>query len=320
MKILVQLARIIVGALFIFSGAVKLVDPIGSQYKFEEYFSEGVLNLEFLIPYALTFSIILIIAEIVLGVALLVGWKPKFTVISLKIIILIFLFLTWYSAYYDKVTDCGCFGDAIKLEPWETFYKDVALTILIFFIGFKIKYIKPIAKRYIPFQIVFVSLIISSFITYYVLAHLPIIDFRAYAIGKNLPEGMEYKDDGEIPPVHDFMLENAQNDLAPQILKMDKVMLIIMSSFEKSDYDAFPEIKKISEEAMQKGYKVYGASASFSDIIDLTIKKYNLPFEVLFCDETTLKTMIRANPGIMILKNGTVTEKKNWTDIDDIEL
>ncbi|MBU3010501.1 DoxX family protein [Polaribacter vadi] len=320
MKILVQLARIIVGVLFIFSGFVKLVDPIGSQYKFEEYFSEGVLNMEFLIPYALTFSIILIIAEIVLGVALLVGWKPKFTVISLKIIILIFLFLTWYSAYYDKVTDCGCFGDAIKLKPWETFYKDVALTILIFFIGFKIKYIKPIAKKFIPFQIVFVSLIISSFITYYVLAHLPIIDFRAYAIGKNLPEGMEYKDDGEIPPVHDFMLENAQNDLAPQILKMDKVMLIIMSSFEKSDYNAFPEVKKISEEAMQKGYKVYGASASFSDIIDLTIKKYNLPFEVLFCDETTLKTMIRANPGIMILKNGTVTEKKNWSDIDDIEL
>ncbi|APZ46416.1 DoxX family protein [Polaribacter reichenbachii] len=320
MKILVQLARIIVGVLFIFSGFVKLVDPIGSQYKFEEYFSEGVLNMEFLIPFALIFSIILIIAEIVLGVALLVGWKPKFTVISLKIIILIFLFLTWYSAYYDKVTDCGCFGDAIKLKPWETFYKDVALTILIFFIGFKIKYIKPIAKRFIPFQIVFVSLIISSFITYYVLAHLPIIDFRAYAIGKNLPEGMEYKDDGEIPPVHDFMLENAQNDLAPQILKMDKVMLIIMSSFEKSDNDAFPEIKKISEEAIQKGYKVYGASASFSDIIDLTIKKYNLPFEVLFCDETTLKTMIRANPGIMILNNGTVTEKKNWTDIDDIEL
>ncbi|WP_405565149.1 DoxX family protein [Polaribacter sp. Asnod6-C07] len=320
MKILVQLARIIVGVLFIFSGFVKLVDPIGSQYKFEEYFSEGVLNMEFLIPYALTFSIILIIAEIVLGVALLVGWKPKFTVISLKIIILIFLFLTWYSAYYDKVTDCGCFGDAIKLKPWETFYKDVALTILIFFIGFKIKYIKPIAKKFIPFQIVFVSLIISSFITYYVLAHLPIIDFRAYAIGKNLPEGMEYKDDGEIPPVHDFMLENAQNDLAPQILKMDKVMIIIMSSFEKSDYNAFPEVKKISEEAMQKGYKVYGASASFSDIIDLTIKKYNLPFEVLFCDETTLKTMIRANPGIMILKNGTVTEKKNWSDIDDIEL
>jgi uncharacterized membrane protein YphA (DoxX/SURF4 family) len=80
MKILVQIARIIVGVLFIFSGFVKLVDPIGSKYKFEEYFSSGVLNIEFLVPYALPFAIFLIILEIALGVALLVGWKPKFTV------------------------------------------------------------------------------------------------------------------------------------------------------------------------------------------------------------------------------------------------
>ncbi|MGB1284848.1 MAG: DoxX family protein [Polaribacter sp.] len=88
MKLLVQIARIIVGVLFIFSGFVKIVDPIGSQYKFEEYFSEAVLNLEFLIPYALPFAIFLIIAEIILGVALLVGWRAKFTINSLKIIIL----------------------------------------------------------------------------------------------------------------------------------------------------------------------------------------------------------------------------------------
>lgn len=320
MKILVQIARIIVGALFIFSGFVKLVDPIGSQYKFEEYFSEGVLNLEFLIPYALPFAIVLIIAEIVLGFALLVGWRVKFTVRSLKVIILLFLFLTWYSAYYNKVTDCGCFGDAIKLDPWETFYKDVILTVLIFFIGFKIKLIKPIFPKSNPGLIVFMSLIISSGITYYVLEHLPIIDFRAYAIGKNIPVGMEYKNDGKIPPVHDFMLENAQNDLAPEIFKMDKVMLVIMSSFEKSDFVAFPEIKDVAEIAIQKGYSVYGVSASFSDIIEITVKKYKLPFEVLFCDETTLKTMIRANPGIMILNKGTIVDKKNWTDIEDLEL
>ncbi|WP_439130698.1 BT_3928 family protein [Polaribacter sp.] len=320
MKILIHIARIIVGALFIFSGFVKLVDPIGSQYKFEEYFSEGVLNLEFLIPYALPFAIFLIVAEIVLGVALLVGWKAKFTVNSLKIIILLFLFLTWYSAYYNKVTDCGCFGDAIKLKPWETFYKDVLLTVLIFLIGAKIKWIKPIFSKNNNGIIVLLSLVISCGITYYSLAHLPIIDFRAYAIGKNIPEGMEYKDDGEIPPIHDFFLEDAQNDLAPQILKMDKVILVIMSSLEKSEYAAFPEIKKMADNAIAKGYKVYGVSASFTDIIQLTKKKFKLPFEILFCDETTLKTMIRANPGVMILKKGTIVEKKNWTDIDDIEL
>jgi uncharacterized membrane protein YphA (DoxX/SURF4 family) len=319
-NILVQIARIIVGTLFIFSGFVKLVDSIGSQYKFEEYFSEGVLNLEFLIPYALPFAIFLIIAEIVLGVALLVGWKAKFTVNSLKLIILFFLFLTWYSAYYNKVTDCGCFGDAIKLTPWETFTKDVILTILIFFIGAKIRFIKPFLPKANPGLIVIVSLLISAGITYHVLNHLPIIDFRAYAIGKNIPEGMEYKNDGKIPPIHDFMLEDSQNDLAPQILKMDKVMLIIMSSLEKADYEGFPEIKAKADEALKKGYKVYGVSASFSDIIQLTKKEYQLPFEILFCDETTLKTMIRSNPGIMILNKGTIVEKKNWRDIDAIKL
>ncbi|UAM96867.1 DoxX family protein [Polaribacter litorisediminis] len=320
MKFLVQLIRIIVGVLFIFSGFVKLVDPIGSQYKFEEYFSEGVLNLEFLIPYALPFAIFLVISEIVLGVALLVGWKAKFTLRSLVVMILLFLFLTGYSAYYNKVTDCGCFGDAIKLDPWETFIKDVVLTIFILFLSYKTRFIKPIKQTFLPFKIVLLSLIISSFIAYYVLAHLPIIDFRPYAIGKNIPEGMEYKDDGELPPVHDFMLENSQNDLAPQILKMEKVMLVIISSFEKAEYTGFPEIKKIADQAIKKGYKVYGVSASFSEIIQLAKKKYQLPFEVLFCDETTLKTMIRANPGVMILKKGTVVDKKNWKDLDGLEL
>jgi len=320
MKILVQIARLVVAGLFIFSGFVKLVDPIGSQYKFEEYFSEGVLNLEFLIPYALPFAIFLIIAEIVLGFALLVGWKAKFTVNSLKITILFFLFLTWYSAYFNKVTDCGCFGDAIKLTPWQTFWKDVILTILIFFIGFKIKFINRIFARNNNGFVVFLSLIVSAIITWYVMISLPIIDFRAYAVGKNISEGMEYKNDGSMPPIHDFFLEDTQNDLAPEILKMDKVLLIIMPSIEKSDFIAFPKIKETATQAKQKGYKVYGVSASFSDIINLTKKRYKLDFEFLFCDETTLKTMIRANPGIIILNKGTIVDKKNWRNINELNL
>lgn len=320
MKILVQIVRVIVGVLFVFSGFVKLVDPIGSQYKFEEYFSESVLHIPFLIPYALPFAIFLIIAEIVLGVALLVGWKPKLTVKSLLFMVLFFLFLTGYSAYYDKVTDCGCFGDAIKLKPWETFYKDVILTILIFFLSYKTKLITPLKSKFFPGKVVFWSFAISVFITYYVLAHLPIIDFRPYAIGKNIPEGMKYPEDGSLPKVHDFMLEDSQNDLAPEILIMEKVMLVISYNLERADFEAFPEIKKVADEAIKKGFKVYGVSASFSDILQLTKNKFDLPFEFLFCDETTLKTMIRANPGIIILNKGTVVDKKNWNDINDLKL
>ena len=320
MKFLVQLARIIVGALFIFSGFVKLVDPIGSKYKFQEYFSEDVLNLEFLIPYALPFAIILIVAEILLGVMILIDYKSKLTVWSLFLLTLIFLFLTWYSAYYNKVTDCGCFGDAIKLSTWETFYKNIILIGLIIVLLLKVAFIKPIFKGKIPMIITFLSLALFLFTVKHVLTHLPLIDFRAYAIGKNIPEGMVFPADGSIAPVHDFMLEDAQADLAPELLRQEKVMLVIVYNLDKADVNGFRAIKEIGIKAKKKGYTVYGVSASFSDDLVLAKEKYNLPFDFLFCDETTLKTMIRANPGVVILNKGTVVEKKNWVDVEEIEL
>ncbi|MGY0425892.1 MAG: BT_3928 family protein [Polaribacter sp.] len=320
MKILVQIARILVGALFIFSGFVKLVDPIGSQYKFEEYFSKSVLNLEFLIPYALPFAILLIIAEILLGVMILIGYKPKLTVWALGVLTAIFLFLTWYSAFYNKVTDCGCFGDAVKLSPWETFYKNVILIALILLLVLKVELIQPIFKGKIPRLITFLALAVFLFTVQYVLTHLPIIDFRPYAIGKNLQEGMQYKDDGKIPPIHDFMMEDSQADLAPLLLKKEKVMLVIVYNLDKADKNGFTAIKEVAEKAIKKGYTVYGVSASFTDDLLLAQKKYNLPFEFLFCDETTLKTIIRANPGVIILDKGTVIDKKNFADVDEIEL
>ena len=320
MKLLIQLIRILVGGLFVFSGFVKLVDPIGSQYKFQEYFSESVLNIEFLIPYALPFAILLIIAEILLGVMILIGYKPTLTVWSLFVLTLIFLFLTWYSAYYDKVTDCGCFGDAIKLTPWETFYKNVLLIGFILVLLLKIKMIQPIFKGSLPKVITFLSLASFLFIVQHVLSHLPLIDFRAYAIGKNLQEGMKYPADGSIAPVHDFVLEDAQADLAPELLQEEKLLLVIVYNLAKSEVNGFPEIKEMTTKAIKKGYTVYGVSASFSDELTFVKEKYSLPFEFLFCDETTLKTMIRANPGVMILDKGTVVEKKHWVDIDQIKL
>ena len=320
LKLIVHLSRIFVGAMFIFSGFVKLVDPIGSQYKFEEYFSEGVLNLEFLIPYALPFSIVLIIVEIVLGVSLLLGYKSKTTTWSLLGLTTIFLFLTWYSAYYNKVTDCGCFGDAIKLTPWETFWKNVLLIGLILILLIGVKNIKALFSKRINTSLIILSFVSFSYIIFHVLNHLPVIDFRAYAVGKNITEGMQFPEDGSIPPVHDFMLEDTQNDLAPEILKMDKVLLIIVYNASKSDNKGFIEIKNIADKAISEGYNVYGVSASFEDDLILIQNNYDLPFDFLFCDETTLKTMLRANPGLITLNKGTVTGKWNWKDIADIKL
>ena len=162
MKIIVQICRFFVAFTFIFSGFVKLIDPLGSAYKFQEYFGADVLNLEFLIPYALPFSILLILAEIMLGVMLLVGYLPKFTAWSLLLLITVFLFLTWYSAYYNKVTDCGCFGDAVKLSTWGTFYKNVVFVVLILVLVWKSKLITRIIS------VMMVSVIVGVCVYIYV--------------------------------------------------------------------------------------------------------------------------------------------------------
>jgi len=143
LKLLTHIARFIVGALFIFSGFIKLNDPLGFSYKLQEYFSAEVLGLEFLSPYALLIAIVLVIVEILLGIALLIGHRKKITLWLLLLMIAFFTFLTFYSAYFNKVTDCGCFGDAIPLVPWESFIKDVILLVLILFLMFTQKHIKP---------------------------------------------------------------------------------------------------------------------------------------------------------------------------------
>lgn len=320
MKLLVLICRILVGVTFVFSGFVKLVDPLGSAYKFQEYFGADVLNLEFLIPYALPFSILLIIAEFMLGLMLLVGYLPKFTVWSLTGMILVFLFLTWYSAYYDKVTDCGCFGDAVKLSTWGTFYKNVVLTVLIALLLWKWQLITPIKSFALAQWTSFAGFVFCLYITYYVLMHLPIIDFRPYAIGKNLPQGMEYVGD-EDPPIHDFFLETVDGqDYTFKTLEEEKVMWVVAYNLDISDEQGFVQVKLITDKAIEKGYQVYFLSSSMEEDFEAIKAKFNLNMELLFGDSTTLKTIIRANPGIVTLERGTVTGKWNWTDIPDIEL
>lgn len=201
MKYIVQLCRILVGVLFIISGWIKLNDPLGFSYKLEEYFGTDVLNLPFLIPYALAFSLVVVILEVVLGVFLLIGFKRKLTIWSLLAMIVFFTFLTFYSAYFDKVKDCGCFGDALKLTPWESFTKDVILLVLILIIFLGIKYIKPLFNEKLMNGLAFGSLLLSIWFGYYVLNHLPVKDFRAYKIGANIMEGMSTPEDAPKPVV-----------------------------------------------------------------------------------------------------------------------
>ncbi|MFD1163473.1 BT_3928 family protein [Hwangdonia seohaensis] len=364
MKILVALSRIFVGVLFIISGLIKLNDPLGFSYKLEEYFSADVLNMEFLIPYALGISVIVVVFEVVLGVFLLIGYKPKFTVRSLLAMIVFFTFLTFYSAYFDKVKDCGCFGDALKLTPWESFTKDLILLFFILILFFGLKHIKPIFSKLPTTILALLSFIFSLWFGYHVLMHLPTIDFRAYKIGNNIAEGMRIPDDapkaiqeftwtfnvngeeteivtdgsyptvdgeyvgvetkvireGYQPPILDFSIETDDEDLTEHFLSQENLIVIVSYSLEKMEREGALKLKATTDEAVRKGYKVIGITASGNDAKQRINEAYNLDFEWYLCDEKALKTVVRSNPGILELDAGTVKQKLHWNDIDDLEL
>ncbi len=193
-NILTQFSRIFVGILFIISGLIKLNDPIGFSYKLVEYFSEPVFNMPIFTPFALAIALFLVILEVVLGVALLIGFKSKLTIYSLLLLIVLFTFLTFYSAYFDVVKDCGCFGDALKLTPWQSFTKDLVLLVFILIIFFNKKLVQPVFNNKIQNLIAILSLLASCFMGYWVLNHNPIKDFRPFAVGKNIFEGMKIPD------------------------------------------------------------------------------------------------------------------------------
>lgn len=190
-NVLTQISRIFVGLLFIISGLIKLNDPVGFSYKLAEYFSEPVFNMPFLVPFALGLALFLVIVEVVLGVMLLIGYKSKFTIWSLLLMIVFFTFLTFYSAYYDVVKDCGCFGDALHLTPWESFTKDVVLLFFILILFLNTSLVKPLFQKSIQNIIAYASIILCMFMAVWVLNHLPLIDFRPYKVGTNIEKGME---------------------------------------------------------------------------------------------------------------------------------
>ncbi|PPK95076.1 DoxX-like protein [Nonlabens xylanidelens] len=202
MKGLVTFCRWFVGVLFIFSGLIKLNDPLGFSYKLDEYFSAAVLGLEFLQPFALPLAIFLVIFEVILGIMLLIGFQRKFTIWSLLLMIGFFTFLTFYSAYFDKVTDCGCFGDAIPLVPWESFAKDVVLLVMILILFFNMDKWKSAFAKAKSSIIILVSTIICFIIAYYVLMHLPILDFRAYKVGTDIEVAMQ--EDPSQPDIYGY--------------------------------------------------------------------------------------------------------------------
>lgn len=194
MKQAVNIARVLVGGLFIFSGLVKAIDPLGLAYKMQEFFevwaSEGIMKgmMLWLNEQALMFSLVMITLEVVLGVALLLGWRTKMVSWLLLLLMLLFTFLTSYVLFSGKIRACGCFGDCIPLTPVQTFTKDIVLLILVLLILAGRKYIKPVFSNTVNAVLFLISLFGVLGLQWYVLRHLPIKDCLPFKVSNNILE------------------------------------------------------------------------------------------------------------------------------------
>jgi uncharacterized membrane protein YphA (DoxX/SURF4 family) len=366
--ILTHILRILVGGLFIFSGFIKANDPVGFSYKLQEYFEVFTADtgwgiFEYFANIALPLAVILCASEIILGAMLLIGFKSNLTVWLLFAQIAFFTFLTFYSACYNKVTTCGCFGDFLVLKPWTSFWKDIALLILITLLFAGRQAINPLTSPLITNTLFILLFAFSIWFPIYAIRNLPPLDFRAYKIGNNIKEKMKkgegYQDavietgfiyenlktgekkhfdiknypwqdtlnwkwfatDNVVikeavnpPKITDFTVNNSDGVSITESLLNDKnysFWLIIYDINNATDNETvMAKINDFYKLASQNRYNVIALTASSWSDIDKFKHKHNLLVDFALVDGTVLKTMIRSNPGLMLIKDGTVI--MNW--------
>jgi uncharacterized membrane protein YphA (DoxX/SURF4 family) len=365
---LVWACRILVGLLFIFSGLIKINDPLGFSYKLQEYFE--VFHLSFLDGLALIIAIILCTLEIVLGFTLLIGVRPVKVAWGLLLLIIFFGFLTFYSAYFKVVQTCGCFGDAIPLTPWQSFSKDMVLLALVLVIFVNRKSIQPVFSEKTGDRLAWGSVIVALLIGFYTYSFLPVIDFLAYKVGANIPNEMitppgaqpdvfeityqlknkksgetktmtdkEYlksniwKDNdwtvvgtpesrlvkkGFTPKIIDLSIKDAQgNDYTKELLANPfNNLFIVAYDLNKTNLNGLGNLNALAVNLHDNfnTRTILLTSNSHTDA-EAFAKKNHLVMEIFYVDEVPLKEMVRANPGVLLLKNGTIINKWHYHSI-----
>jgi hypothetical protein len=366
--IVTHIARFLVGGLFIFSGFIKANDPIGFSYKLKEYFEvfkedTGLGMFDWLAEISLAFAVIITVSEMILGFMLLVGYKRNLTLWLLFAQIAFFTFLTFYSACYNKVTHCGCFGDFLKLKPWESFWKDIALLILITLLFAGRDNINELFQTLLTGTLVIVALVASVAFPIYAIRNLPPLDFRPYAIGMNIKDNMKagadyqpavyetrfkyenlktheikefdsknypwqdtltwkwdttmtvlVKDAVNPPKIVDFTVSDMNgNVITDSILNnKDYSFLLICYKLEKATTDekVHAKINDFYTLATKDKKKFIAITASSTKEIDDYKHAHSALYDFGLADEVVLKTMIRSNPGLIMMKDGTII--MNW--------
>lgn len=364
---LLTIARWIVGAVFIFSGFVKGIDPWGFNYKLTDYIHS--MHLNWLEIFTFPGAFILPLAEFLIGVGLLFG---IFTNLSTKLALIFMSFftpLTLFVAIKNPVTDCGCFGDALVITNWQTFFKNVVLivlAILLFINRKKISYLLPLKFRKILFFVVTFAYLL---LVYWSFNHEPIFDFRPYKVGVNISDGMitpkgaptdvykntfyyrnlksneikkfddnnyPWKDSlnwkyesmdqvlvkkGYTPPIHDFVIQTADRENVADFFLHDDNFTFILVAYDlgKSSLKKQSVINPLAGWAKEQGYKFICLTSSTGSVLDTFKANAHATYDFYFGDEITLKTIIRSNPGLLLIQKGTILAKWHYNDIPSSE-
>lgn len=358
-----SLSRTLLALTFLFSGFVKAVDPLGSVYKIEDYLKAFGGFLTDLLPLASVAAVALILFEMLLGVCLLLNIRTRVTSWLTLAFMLVMTPLTLWIALTNPVSDCGCFGDALVLTNWQTFWKNIVLLALTIVLLCCRKAIPQTFQGWAELTIVLIGAACGFGLMEYSYLHLPPIDFRPYKVGNNIPELMAVPDDAEPDqyettliyekdgvqqaftlenypkgdpewtfvdqqsklikkgyeaPIHDFeILTMEYEDITDILLESeDSVTLVVMYDLKKTDRKQMDKLMAIVHERPNV-YFLTGSGeediAAFAEDLGWDEETMNDIF--CFVDPVTLKTIVRANPGLVVIKDGTIVQKNNFRQL-----
>lgn len=359
-KIVAECCRALLGAVFVFSGTVKAIDPMGGAIKIGEYLAS--FGLDKLQSFSVVLSFNLSAIEFTLGVCLLLGVYRRYTTFLTLLMMAFMTPLTLYLALFDPVSDCGCFGDAWILTNWETFFKNVVLLAAAIYVFIHNQRLTAFYTYKVYWFVPLFAYLYCIGFAYRNYTHLPVVDFRPYKVGANIPALMtvpegapadEYRysfiyekdgvkkefslddvpaDDstwtfvdsktelikqGYVPPIAGFNLYNAADeDVTDQILHDPRpVFLLIAPKLEEASDEKMDEINNVYDYALENEIDFYCVTGSGSEAITQWNDYTGGEYPYLMADEVLLKTIVRSNPGLVLLRNGTILAKWHVNDI-----
>ncbi|MCF0244335.1 MAG: DoxX family membrane protein [Bacteroidaceae bacterium] len=365
-RILVNICRLIVSLTFIFSGFVKAVDPIGFQYKIQDYVAAitDAYNTGFFHDWGSLIAAVAIAAfEFILGIHILFAINRRLSSNIAWLFMLLMTGITVWIYFDNPVSDCGCFGDAVVLTNGQTLLKNIALLAMTIPLAVKPLIMPRLISKPNQWIVANFSALYIFAISVYCLYDLPLIDFRPYSVGTNIPDAMEipagkeqpqfkttllYEKDGQrkeftmddipdstwtfidskteqisegyVPPIHDFSIIYDGDDITEDILSdKEYSFLLIAPHLETADESQFGEINILAEYAKRNGYRFLCLTASNQEAIENWIDVTGAEYQFANTDETTLKTIVRSSPGLVLLKNGTIYEKWSHNSLPGLD-